>query len=98
MPREVSTTRRSGGAQASSAGSWGGRGKDAGCVAGAPDTAAAVLGVVACCLRAFLFAFNAGWRRRCLLADFSGVSGCRPDGGVVKACPVAKGKGLIGGR
>ena len=75
MPRDVSTTRRSGEAQASSAGSWGGGGKDAGCVEGGGGAGAAACGVVACCPRAFLFAFVAGWRRRRLLADFSGVFG-----------------------
>ena len=43
----------------------------------------------------FLLAFDAGWRRRRLLQDFSGVSGRRHDGGVVNARRVAKAKGSL---
>ena len=95
MPRDVLTTRRSSGAQASCAGSWGGGGKGVGWVEGALAIDDAVLWAAAWCQRAFLLAFGAGWRRLCLLEDFSAVSGCCCDVGVVKACWVAKAKGSL---
>ena len=88
MPRDISTTLRSGGAEVSSAGRWGGDGKDAGCVEGGAGAGAAAFGLVACCPCAFLFAFVAGWRRRtsvgCLvhavMAAWSGLLGGQGEG------------------